>query len=59
MEDITLHDALKSSYGDKKARQKLANAGYQYDSMLSNHNQQVYYHPMEKNYYTMLQAHII
>lgn len=47
MEDITLHDALKSSYGDKKARQKLANAGYQYDSMLSNHNQQVYYHPKE------------
>lgn len=46
--DITLHDALKSSYNDKKARQKLSNAGYRYDSMLSNHNQQVWYHP-DKN----------
>jgi hypothetical protein len=43
--DITLHDALKSSYNDKKARQKLSNAGYKYDSMLSNHNQQVWHNP--------------
>lgn len=45
---VNLYDTLKSSYGDKKARQQLANAGYKYDSMLSNHNQQVWYNPNDK-----------
>lgn len=47
-QDITLYDSLKSSYNDKNARTKLSNAGYKYDSMLSNHNQQVWYHPEQK-----------
>jgi hypothetical protein len=45
--NISLYDTLKSSYGDKKSKEKLKNAGYNYDSMLSNHNQQVYYNPNE------------
>jgi len=45
---VNLYDSLKSSYGDKKARQQLSNAGYKYDSMLSNHNQQVWYNPNDK-----------
>lgn len=45
---INLHTALKSSYGDKKARQDLTNSGYKYDSMLSSRNQQVWYHPEER-----------
>lgn len=45
---VNLYDTLKSSYGDKKARQQLSNAGYKYDSMLSNHNQQVWYNPNDK-----------
>lgn len=45
---VDLYDALKSSYGDKKSKEKLANAGYKYDSMLSNHNEQVWYNPNEK-----------
>lgn len=45
---INLHDALKSSYGDRKARDQLKNSGYNYDSMLSNHNQQVWYNPNTK-----------
>ncbi len=45
---IKLYDALKSSYGDKKSQQQLKNAGYNYDSMLSNHNQQVWYNPNTK-----------
>jgi len=45
---INLHDALKSSYGDKRSKEKLRNAGYKYDSMLSNHNQQVWYNPNDK-----------
>ena len=48
MSQISLYDALKSSYGDKQARDKLSNSGYKYDSMLSNHNQQVWYNPNEK-----------
>ena len=48
MSKVNLYDALKSSYGDKKARQQLSNAGYKYDSMLSNRNQQVWYNPNEK-----------
>jgi hypothetical protein len=45
---VKLYDALKSSYGDKQSRDKLTQAGYKYDSMLSNHNQQVWYNPNEK-----------
>jgi hypothetical protein len=45
---VKLYDALKSSYGDKKSQQQLKNAGYNYDSMLSNHNQQVWYNPNTK-----------
>lgn len=45
---IDLYDALKSSYGDKKSKEQLSNAGYKYDSMLSNHNQQVWYNPNDK-----------
>jgi len=45
---IKLYDALKSSYGDKRSQQQLKNAGYNYDSMLSNHNQQVWYNPNTK-----------
>ena len=48
MSNVNLYDALKSSYGNKKARQQLSNAGYKYDSMLSNHNQQVWYNPNDK-----------
>jgi hypothetical protein len=45
---VNLYTTLKSSYGDKKSRKKLSDAGYKYDSMLSNHNQQVWYHPDKK-----------
>ena len=45
---INLYDALKSSYGDKKSQDKLKSSGYNYDSMLSNHNQQVWYNPNTK-----------
>jgi len=45
---VKLYDALKSSYGDRKARDQLKKAGYNYDSMLSNHNQQVWYNPNDK-----------
>jgi hypothetical protein len=48
MTQVSLYDALQSSYGDKQSQSKLANAGYKYDSMLSNHNQQVWYNPNEK-----------
>jgi hypothetical protein len=44
---VNLYDSLKSSYGDKKSREKIKNLGYNYDSMLSNHNQQVWYNPNE------------
>ena len=45
---IKLYDALKSYTRDKKSQQQLKNAGYNYDSMLSNHNQQVWYNPNTK-----------
>jgi hypothetical protein len=44
---LNLYDVLKSSYNDKKSKDKLTNAGYNYDSMLSNHNNQVWYNPKE------------
>jgi hypothetical protein len=45
---LSLHDALKSSYGDNKSRKKLASAGYKYDSKLSNRNQQVWFNSNDK-----------
>lgn len=45
---INLYDALKSSYGDKRSKEQLRNAGFNYDSMLSNHNQQVWFNPNSK-----------
>ena len=45
---VNLYDALKSSYGDKRSQDTLKRAGYNYDSMLSNHNQQVWHNPNEK-----------
>ncbi len=45
---VNLYDALKSSYGNKQSQEKLRNAGYNFDSMLSNHNQQVWYNPNTK-----------
>jgi hypothetical protein len=44
---IDLYTTLKSSYGDKKAMEKLKNSGYNYDKMLSNKNQQVWFNPNE------------
>ncbi len=46
--NVSLYDALKSSYGNQESKQHLADAGYKYDSMLSNHNQQVWYNPYQK-----------
>lgn len=45
----SLHKVLQNSY-HKKSKQStsLANEGYVFDSDLSNHNQQVYYHPDKK-----------
>jgi hypothetical protein len=46
MSNIDLHDVLKNSYADKNIQMKsLKKHGYNYDSMLSNHNQQVYHNP--------------
>jgi hypothetical protein len=45
---VSLYNALKSSYGDKKAKNNLEKEGYQMDSSLSNHNQQVWYNPNDK-----------
>jgi tetratricopeptide (TPR) repeat protein len=49
MSDVDLYDVLKNSYADKKKQMEaLKRNGYNYDSMLSNHNQQVYYNPNDK-----------
>ena len=46
---LTLHDALKNSYADKKTqKQDMKKYGYYRDNQLSNENQQVYYKPDEK-----------
>jgi hypothetical protein len=46
---LSLHDVLKSSYMDKnKQANELAKHNYKYDSMLSNHNQQIYYNPDDR-----------
>jgi hypothetical protein len=48
---VNLYDTLKSSYSDKMLSETLARAGYKYDSMLSNHNEQVWVNPIEQSYY--------
>jgi len=46
---LSLHDALKNSYKDKKTqKQEMKKYGYYRDKQLSNHNQQVYYKPEDK-----------
>jgi hypothetical protein len=40
---LNLHTAIKASYGDKKAKQRLTKKGFIEDTELSNGNQQVYY----------------
>jgi hypothetical protein len=46
---LSLHEVLKNSYADRKKQQKdLKKYGYDFDSMLSNGNQQVYYNPNDK-----------
>jgi hypothetical protein len=47
--DLSLYDALRASYNqsDENIR-KLKDKGYNYDSELSNHNQQVFYRPTDK-----------
>jgi hypothetical protein len=47
---LNLHDVLKTSYASKDKQMKaFKREGYNYDSMLSNHNQQVYYNPNDKD----------
>jgi hypothetical protein len=49
MSEVNLYDVLKNSYSDKKKQMDgLKRNGYNYDSMLSNHNQQVYYNPNDR-----------
>ena len=43
MGKVKLHTAIKASYGDKKAMNKLNKKGYILDKELSNDNEQVYY----------------
>jgi len=43
-EGLQLYDVLKAGYNPNK-RENITKHGYKYDSMLSNSNQQVYYHP--------------
>jgi hypothetical protein len=40
---ISLKTAIKSSYGDKKSKQKILDQGYVKDKKLSNANQKVFY----------------
>ncbi len=45
----SLYKSLKLSYGSKNTQQKeMKREGYQFDSMLSNGNQQVYFNPSNK-----------
>ncbi len=49
MSEVKLYDVLKNSYSNKKKQMdSLKRNGYNYDSMLSNHNQQVYYNPNDR-----------
>ena len=42
---ISLKTAIQSSYGNKKAKQKILNEGYQKDKKLSSGNQKVFFNP--------------
>lgn len=44
----TLHTALKASYQNKNAAQRLTQSGYLQDTDMSDHRQQVWYNPNEK-----------
>lgn len=44
----TAYTALKSSYRDKGAMERLTQSGYLQDTSLSDHRQQVWYNPQEK-----------
>jgi hypothetical protein len=44
----SLFTALKSSYGDKGASDRLTKSGYLQDTKLSDHRQQVWFNPQEK-----------
>jgi hypothetical protein len=47
--DLNLHDVLKNSYASPSQQASFgADKGYVFDKDLSNHNQQVYYHPQDK-----------
>jgi len=45
---LKLHTALKASYGDKSALEKLEKKNYKIDKDLSNDNQQVFYNDKKK-----------
>ena len=46
---MDLHEILKTSYANKdKQKKALSKHGYKFDSILSNHNQQIYYNPNDK-----------
>jgi hypothetical protein len=47
--NLNLHDVLKNSYANAGQQASFgADKGYVFDKDLSNHNQQVYYHPQDK-----------
>ena len=45
---VRLYDAIKSSYGNKKAKNKILSEGYIKDKKLSSENQKVFYNPEDK-----------
>ena len=51
---ISLKDAIKSSYGNKKAKQKNLSQGYIKDKNLSSGNQKVFIAKIQTIYYSML-----
>ena len=46
--NVSLHEAIYSSYHPKEGKDILSKKGYIYDDKLSNHNESVYYNPNEK-----------
>ena len=50
---ISLKTAIKSSYGDKKSKQKILNEGYIKDKKLSSANQKVFLILTLEIYYLM------
>jgi len=46
--NVSLHEAIYSSYHPKEGKAILGKKGYIYDDKLSNHNESVYYNPTEK-----------